>query len=274
MPLRFQGIDNGILFRNGAIRMTDVHKHAIVAVNACLPQRFIIDWNEALVFFPRTFGNQLFQPGPQIIDSGRGDERDLVATGLGQRPQNRPQRDSGIVRGGHARLALLTHAFGPMQKRLDVHAHRGGRHHAEVGQGRIASSDIRHTRENRAKLEFTGQAFQLRIRIGNRDKMLAGAVALDPLHPFKKVFLEHQRFGSRTGLARHDTQRPFEIDFFFKTPHLRGNGTIQHVQFRIAGDDAEGHPEHFRTETAAAHAQQEDMGKPGGFNFIGKRLQL
>ena len=65
----------------------------------------------------------------------------------------------------------------------------------------------------------------------------------------------------------------FEVDSCFKTPHLRGNGTIQHVQFGIALDDAKGHLVHFRAEAAAPHAQQEDMGKPGIFYFIGKRLQ-
>ena len=133
MSGRFQGIDGGILLRNGPIRVTDIHKHTIVAVDVRDSQRFIIDRNEARSFFPRTLGNQLFQPGTQIADRGRGDKRHLVMTGFGQRAQDHTQRDPGIVRNGYGRIATLAHAFGLTQESLHVHPHRGGRHHAKVG---------------------------------------------------------------------------------------------------------------------------------------------
>ena len=42
---------------------------------------------------------------------------------------------------------------------------------------------------------------------------------------------------------------------------LRRIGGIEHVQLREACDLAEGHRQHFRTQTGTAHAQQQDVGE-------------
>src|SRR3989449_10491186 len=101
----------------------------------------------------------------------------------------------------------MAYSVGAMERVLDVDAHDGGRDYAEVGQRRIAPADVRHARKDIAELVLLRQLLQQRARVGDRDEVFAGSVALDLPHALKEVPAEDPRLGGSGGLARDDAQR-------------------------------------------------------------------
>ncbi len=88
----------------------------------------------------------------------------------------RPSADAGILRGVGI-LAGLDHGGGTLQESFRIETHRGVGHEAEIGKSGIAAADTRNAMIHAAEPERFRNTFQLRSGIGDRDEMVAGAIA-------------------------------------------------------------------------------------------------
>ena len=91
------------------------------------------------------FGEQLFEPGAERGDARRGDDRSPCrAPAWRRRPRIAPSSTPGFSTGGALAAQERTISAVRSRKARDVDADRRGRHHAEIGQHRIAPADARH----------------------------------------------------------------------------------------------------------------------------------
>ena len=90
----------------------DVDKHAIVTVNLRRCQFFAVHRDDAFPNFPRGLGQQLLEPGAEVGDIRRSDDRDFIAAAAGCRTQNDSQDRARIFFDGSGRSARLHHFLG------------------------------------------------------------------------------------------------------------------------------------------------------------------
>src|SRR2546422_1849082 len=66
----------------------------------------------------------------------------------------------------------------PMQQLADVDSDQGRRHESEIGQGGIATADVRGVQEGAAKSSLPGEPSERCIGVGNGDELCAPAARL------------------------------------------------------------------------------------------------
>ena len=119
LPGRLERVDGGVLRGVGRVVEPQVDEQAIVAVGRGRAERLAIDGDDALAVLAGGLGEELLEPGAEVVDAGRGDERQLVDA-----PRGRARRGSARAR----RRGSRRRARG-----------RAGVHHA-VGARRAARS--------------------------------------------------------------------------------------------------------------------------------------
>ena len=113
--------------------------------------------------------------------------------------------------------------------------------------------------EDLAELVALRVLHELRVRIGDGDEVLAGAIALDLLHAIVEVAVEHHRLGRRARLRRDHEQRSRDVDARLEVAHRLGHRRVENLERRIAFALPEHAPRHFRAEARAAHAEDDDV---------------
>src|SRR5207245_6766352 len=111
---------------------------------------------------------------------------------------------------------------------------------------RVASPDVRHTRQDVAEPAFLRELLEQRAGIGDGNEVLTGLFALDLPHALEEVAVEDQRLGGRAGLARDDAEGLRQVHPLLEATYLGRHGAVEHVQLRMPGPDAEGHAEDMR----------------------------
>ena len=99
-------------------------------------------------------------------------------------PRIVPSTRPGILLRGHAGRAGVEHALGLVEQPLDVEAHDRRRHHAEVGERRVAAADALHAGEDVA--EAVGPRLLLEVRAGIGDGHEAAARLVGPTACFTR----------------------------------------------------------------------------------------
>ena len=188
-------VDGGILRGIGRRFQAKVGKYTIVAVHLGRAQAFPVDGDESLADLAGGFGQQLLQPGPQIRDTGRRDDGDLVAAVFPGHSQHNAEHHSGILFHRNCGPAGIHHFFRCVEEFGKVHAHDGGRHHAEIRQCRITSADAGESEEDAPELVAFGHLLHVRLRIGDGDESPGSLLLTDRfLHAFKEILFEDVRF--------------------------------------------------------------------------------
>ena len=202
-----------------------MNEHAIVAVNLRRAQRFAIHRDNSLADLAGALRDQLFQPRAQIVNSRRRNDGDFVAAKIAQRSQNCAQDRAGILVRRNFRLAGLHHFLGALKKFAEIQPHDGGRDHAKVGKGRVASANAGNAEKDFAEVIALGHLLHLGAGIGDGDEVLAGFILADSLlHAIEEILLEDIWFQRAAGLAGDDAQRFCQINLVFNGLDLRRIG--------------------------------------------------
>src|SRR5216683_1191686 len=97
-----QRVDGAVLRGIGAGIETQIGEETVAAVDFRRTERLAIDRDHPLAVLAGRFGDELFEPGAELADAGRGDDRQLVAARLGRHSHDGAEHDSGIIRGRYA----------------------------------------------------------------------------------------------------------------------------------------------------------------------------
>ena len=141
LPGALDRLDRRVLLRVGVGAKPHVDEQAIVAVRVRRAERLAVDGDHALPLLAGRLRQQLLEPGAEVADRGRRHERELVAPALRADADRRPEHEPGVVGGRHAGGAAVRHPLGPIEQLVHVDSHHRARHHAEVGQRRVAAAD-------------------------------------------------------------------------------------------------------------------------------------
>ena len=130
------------------------------------PERLAVHRDEAFAVLARGLGDELLEPGAEVVNRRRGDQRHLVpplraAKTRAPPPGRRPGSRAAWTLGPHACTIASARAG---TSHVEPHHRRG--HEPEVGQRRIAPADARARREDVAEA----------IALGHRSSLLPGSV--------------------------------------------------------------------------------------------------
>ncbi len=171
--------------------------------------------------------------------------------------ENNSQHRSGIFFHRHALSASAYHLRRAIEELLRIQSHHSGGHHAEIRKRRVASPDRRTAIENGAEAIGLGPLLHLRSGIGNGDEAAARLIGAHSLFgSLEEVLLEDVGFESAAGFARHQEQRPCDIDARLEVPDLRRVGRVEHMQLWVAGVGTESLGKYLGPEARATHAEQ------------------
>ena len=106
------------------------------------------------------------------------------------RPRIVPSTRPGFSSAGTPGAQALSMRFGLVQDSLDVKAHHGCGHQAEVGQRRVAPPDALHAGKDVAETAGTCLLVEMRTRIGHGHESTARLIADRLLHAVEEVGLE------------------------------------------------------------------------------------
>ena len=253
-------LDAEILLRVGRRGQPQVDEEAVDAVDLGGAEGLAIDRDEALSLLAGGLGQELLEPGAEGVDRGRGDERGLVASVLGEHAHHDPEHGAGILFHRDTRRAGARHLGRAADEARDVETHHRRGHHPEVGERRVAPADRRLAEEDASEAVGLGDPLHLRARVGDRDEAAPDLRGTDGrLRPLEEVLLEDVRLERRARLGRDDEERPREIHGRLERPDLRGIGRVEDVELGPAGDATEGQLENFGAEARAAHSEQDDV---------------
>jgi hypothetical protein len=93
----------------GFVFQTEVCKHAIVAVNRRLAERFAVNRYDAFADFARGFSEKLFEPRAEVMNAGRRDDRNFVASVNCRCAKDGAENGAGILVCGDACAASFHH---------------------------------------------------------------------------------------------------------------------------------------------------------------------
>ena len=232
--------------------------------------------DNARAVFAAAFGQQLLGPESEAGDARRGQQGQLVAALPGQGSDGGAQQCAGVFGGGAGRQAAFGHLRRGRQQAGQVHADERRRRQPEAGKRRVAAADVRVVDEGVPETLRPGHFRQGGIRVGNGDEVAAGGVRAQRLvDQGAEAGVEGQRFGSRArfgGDHKHSARR---VDGGGGLRHPSGDGAVQGEHLRIAGGGAaDGLPDDFGGEAAAAHTQQDDMAIAGVAHLPPELLQV
>src|SRR5207237_4484060 len=95
----------------------------------------------------------------------------------------------------HEGSTRLDHLLGSVQELRGVDSHDGRRHHAEIGERRISSTNAGYAVKDVPEMITLGHLLEFRPRIGNRDESAAYFfLSHRCFHPLPKILLEDIRF--------------------------------------------------------------------------------
>ena len=118
MPARSSAATASSCFGIRFARQPQIDEQAIRAVDVGRAQRLGVDRDEALALLAGRFGEELLEPGAEIGDAGRGDDRDLVAARLCRaRPGSSPSTTPGFSAGGTLAAQERTIICGALEQR-------------------------------------------------------------------------------------------------------------------------------------------------------------
>ena len=83
----------------GPAREREPDEHAIRAVCLDGPERLEVDRHDPDAVLAGALGDELLRPRAEARDLVVGQERQLVAAGLGERPDRQPERDARVAGG-------------------------------------------------------------------------------------------------------------------------------------------------------------------------------
>ncbi len=253
----------------------EIGKNAITAVDSRRAQRLGVERHDAFAELAGGFGEKLFEPGAEIGDAGRRNNRHLVAPAPLGGPEDRTEDHARVLDGRRARGAGPHHLGRTFKEGTRVDADRGRRHHAEIRQHRIAAADARQSVEDRAEPFVARRLFERRAWVGDSDEPLRRFGRADRLlGALVEILLEDVGFERAAGFARHQEQRPPDVDAGFEVPDLRRVSRVQHMQLGVGRLAAEGLGENLWAEARATHAQQQHILEAGTLYVVGEVLEM
>ena len=114
-------------------RQRDPDERPVRAVRLDRAERLEVDRDDPDAVLAGALGDELLDPRPEARDLVVGQERQLVAAGLGEGPDREPEREPGV--GRRVRLAAGgQHRRRRRQQRVEVDPDERRRHEADVGQ--------------------------------------------------------------------------------------------------------------------------------------------
>ena len=252
-----------------------VDEQAVPAIELRGAEGLAVDRDEALARLPGRLGQELLEPGPEIVDPRRGDQRDLVAPPAPEHAQDGPEHRAGIVLGTPPGPAGARHRLRRAEQPRDVEPHEGRGDHAEVGERRVAPADRREPEAHVTEAVRPGDLLELRAGIRDRDEPVARPAGADGLlHPLEEVLLEDVRLEGRARLGRHDEQRSPEIHPRLARPDLGRVRRVQHGELGPSGERPEGHAEDLGAEARASHPEKQDVGEARLPDVLGDAPEL
>src|SRR6185437_8084028 len=229
-----QGIDGAILRGVGGGIEAKIGEEPIAAIELGRAERLGSDRYQPFAMLARRFGDELFQPCAEFADPRRGDDRQLVASGLRQHAHDRAERDARIVGRRYAGGTGIHHEPARLEKPGNVEPHRRRGYHAEIGKDRITAADAGIAVIDAAKAIFLGHALQRRARVGHGDEMPPRSGGADRrLGTREEIFLEDGGLERAARLARHDEERPRDVELGLMRPDLGGVSRIEDVQLGV-----------------------------------------
>ena len=234
-------------------RKRERYEDTVAPVHLGRPQRLFGDGQDPLPLLAGALRDQLLDPQPEAPDPPRQDERGLVAARQCGFRENGPEPRGGVLACRNPRGASLGHAMRPVQQLAHVDADQGRRDEPEIGQGGIATADVRGVQEGAAKSSLPGEPSERCIGVGNGDELCAPAARLLP-----EVAVQAVGLLRRPGLARNEEQRARDVLASERGDHGTRVGAVEHRERRVARLAAERAPQHLRRQTRAPHATQHD----------------
>ena len=153
--------------------------------------------------------------------------------------------------------------------------HRRGRHHAEIGQHRVAAADRRHAVEDARGIARPAPIFSS-AEPGSVIAMKCCAASASPsaaLARSKKYCLKMLGSSVLPDLLETMNSVRARSIVLSRRPDLRRIGRIEHVQAREARAGAEGLRQHLGAEAGAAHAEQHRIGEAGALDIGGEAFE-
>ena len=137
-------------------------------------ERLIGQRDQPAPVLARALRQKLLQPGAEIGDPRRGNDRNFVAAETrGRNTHGDAELHAGILRRRHVRAAGSLHRPHRFEQAFDVKTHRRRRHQAELRQHGVAPADRGYAVENMSKAKLFGASLQRRSGIGDRDEVFA-----------------------------------------------------------------------------------------------------
>ena len=183
--------------------------------------------------------DELLEPQPEAGQRLGDDERELVAPGLREGAQGRPQphrraaaRSSPSRRQSPSRLLLepVSQALGaPSKQREHGDPHQRARHDAEGGQRAVAPADVRVAGERPPEGVLGGERFQARAGVGDRDEPLPSSTSEKKCANSDSGSIVPPDFDETTNSVR------CEVDRALDRADPGGVRRVQHVQRARSG---------------------------------------
>ncbi len=214
MACPFQHFHRLALGRIGLALQLEVGEETVAAVALGRGERLAGQRNQPASMLPRALRQKLFQPGAEIGDPRRGNDRHLVAAEARCRDAHGdPELYARILRRWHVRAAGSFHLVRRLEEAFDVETHRRRRHQTELRQHGIPAADRGHAMEDMGKAQLLGAALQRGTGIGHRDEVFAGLIlASHRAGTVEKICHEDVGLQRAAGFGGDDEQRLAEID--------------------------------------------------------------
>jgi len=240
-------------------------ENTVVAVRLRIARWLAVDGDDALAALAGALGYQLLSPGAEAFQTGRGEERQLVASRLRQRGQ--PLAEGGGVRSVDCGRGG--------QQLLDVDADGGSGHETEEGERGEAPADVRWIDEDGVEPGFARPLVQWRLRIGDGDEVFERArVACGVEGAFGEIALQRRRLDGRARLAGDDEECRRHVDPVFDAHDRQRVGGVQDEQLREAGRGAERALEDLGGERTAAHPEEHGVAEAQFADPVSETAQL
>jgi hypothetical protein len=197
----------------GRYSQSKVDEKSVLPVCLGPAESLPIDGDETLALLARRLGEQLLEPGADLDDSRRRDDRHLVAPRPAQGAEHRAEHHAGVFTHRHAGEARVHQLLGGVEERGYIEAHRGCRHHAERRKSRVAPADAGLAQKDAPVPPLGGDVLQaLRRGIGDHDEVAPRFRLADgAAHAIVEIIAEEIRLERGARLRRHDEQRLVEV---------------------------------------------------------------
>ena len=175
-----------------------INKHTVIGIGLGRCWWFAIHRNQTLAVLSRRLCQQLLQPGAEIVNARRCDDRNFVPPLIMRDAEQGAEDNSGIVSSRDVGATNLYHLVCSIQELRDVNTHCGRGRQAEIRKRRVAPADTRYSQKYLAEAIGFGLLAKLRSGIGNGDEAVPHFVVADNLpDAVEKILFEDIRLESR-----------------------------------------------------------------------------